>query len=261
MHKQRATSTLYRHAEKLIVVDFSLGEQVFTKTKTESAAAIECAREGRGQRGRVSTRGRSVAWASPAPLQLYSRRIVSDSRRFIFPARADHFFSRLGSLSVATIVIKSRVNEPHWIGTTCTGSAFVSSGPPARFIALIRVTRATGRKEPLLRLLSPSRCSTALLLRVLCDHSIPVICGSALFCTHFPRVSRIDMVYENSTSFRRKGWISLVSIRYGVWKFWKEYLMCVCKKFISNFIRKLWKCEKVRFDTIKTCYINNKKRK
>lgn len=38
-------------------------------------------------------------------------------RRFIFAARADHFFSRLGSLSVATIVIKSRVNEPHWIGT------------------------------------------------------------------------------------------------------------------------------------------------
>lgn len=52
----------------------------------------------------------------------------------------------------------------------------------------------------------PRRCSS-----VLWGHSIPVICGSLLFLHSTFRVSRIDMVY--STSFRWKGWISLVSIR------------------------------------------------
>lgn len=114
-----SNETLFIDVQKLIVHDFSTARKTtsknFEKEQRERKRGVEKDEAETGRRGsRSNGYRRSVAWAR---LRLFpsraSARIVSDRRDLYSPPRADHFFSRLGSLSVATIVIKSRVNEPH----------------------------------------------------------------------------------------------------------------------------------------------------
>lgn len=225
---RKPPSTLYRHAEidrrRFFSPRFGNRFPRNKDGKGRGERAWNVHGEGEGQRDTsidARTDDRSRGRAPRLFTSTYIRvALFLTAGDLYFPPGPTTFSPDPGSLSVATIVIKSRVNEPHWIGICAPISSvcFVRATGSDSSHLYARYTRRRPEGTASAALLSP--CFRGGAPPRLLNSSDLWIDSS--FARDFPRIARID------SSFRRKSRISLVWN--GVWKFWREKSMRVCKR-------------------------------